>query len=372
VNVTEDRLSGLVAAAGALAGELSLDTVLHTMVRTAARVTGARYAAIGVIGEAETISQFLTHGADDETVRAIGHYPTGKGLLGLLIRDPQVLRLDDLSRHTASAGFPPNHPPMTTFLGAPIRSRGRVWGNFYLTEKPGGFTEPDEQLLEVLAAQAGAAVENAELSQRLQSMAVQEERDRISRELHDGVIQSLFSIGMGLESARALLATDPRRVDDRLNAAVDGIDDAIRELRNYIFRLRPNQAASMGLARGLTELAREYEVNALVRPHLLVQQDLDARVPGGIVPDVLQIVRETLSNAAKHAGASAVRISASVEAAVLEVVVDDDGAGFLLAAAKVGRGLDNIRERAAALGGRLEIDSQPGEGTAVRLEVSLD
>jgi signal transduction histidine kinase len=330
-------------------------------------VTEARYAALGVVGDGERIDRFITHGASAETIAAIGHYPTGKGILGLLIRDPQILRLDDLSSHPASYGFPPHHPEMTTFLGAPVRSSGRVYGNLYLCDKPGGFTAEDEPLVAVLAAQAGAAIENALLSDRLRLLAIQDERDRISRELHDGVIQTLFSIGMGLESARMLLGPEAHRVDDRLNAAVDGLDGAIRELRNHIFRLRPSEAATLGLARGLAELAREYEVNALVRPTLDLAADLDARVPARLVPDLLQVVREALSNSAKHASAAHVVIIARADTDTVELAISDDGVGFTPDAPHVGRGLDNMRQRAAVASANLDIRSAPGRGTVVRI-----
>lgn len=366
----EKKFAILADSAAALAGELSLDAVLETIVHAAAQLTGADYAALGVLGEDHSISRFITHGVGPETIRQIGHYPTGKGILGLLIRDPRMIRLDDLREHPASYGFPPNHPPMRTFLGSPVRSGGRVYGNLYLTEKDGGFTEEDERLLLVLAAQAGAAIENALLSEQLQALAVQDERDRISRELHDGVIQALFSIGMGLESARPLVRTDPERVDQRLDAAVDALDGAIRELRNYIFRLQPHSAASLGFSRGLAELAREYEVNALVRPRLDVQPGLDARVPSSLVPDLLLVAREVLSNTAKHARASAVTISARA-ADVVDLEIADDGVGFVPDMQGVGRGLDNIRERASLLGARLDIASAPGAGTTVTLRVPL-
>jgi signal transduction histidine kinase len=371
-NATRDsRLELLADAAAALAGALDLDAVLQTVVRVAADVTGARYAALGVIGPHDTISRFVTQGADEAMVRAIGHYPRGKGILGLLIREPRVLRLEDVSAHPDSYGFPPGHPPMTTFLGAPVRSTGRVFGNLYLTDKPGGFDESDEAVILVLAAQAGAAVENALLSERLQQLAVQEERDRISRELHDGVIQSLFSIGMGLESARSLIRREPARVEARIDSAIEALDGAMRELRNYIFQLRPHQAASMGLRGGLAELAREYEVNALVRPELHLPADLDSRVAEAVVPDLLQIVREALSNVAKHAEASTVVLQARFEPGMLELVVVDDGHGFVPDGVAVGRGLENIRERTAALGAQLDVASSPGNGTTVSVRLSL-
>jgi signal transduction histidine kinase len=367
----DDGLRGLADAAEALAGELTLDAVLQAIAAAAARATGARYAALGVIGEDETISRFVHHGIDDATAREIGHLPRGHGLLGLLIRDPRIVRLDEIADHPASYGFPDNHPPMGAFLGAPVRSGGRVYGNLYLTEKDGGFDEHDEDLVGVLAAQAGAAIENAVLAERLQSMAVQDERDRISRELHDGVIQTVFSIGMGLESTRALVGTDPDRVESRIDQAVDALDGVIRQLRNYIFQLRPQHAASMGLSRGITELAREHEVNALVRPHVEIRSGTDARVPAALVPDLLQVVREALSNAAKHAQASTVTISAAIEEERVVVEVADDGRGFAEDAVRVGRGIDNMRERAEALGAQLEVASGERTGTRVRLVAPL-
>jgi signal transduction histidine kinase len=372
MELTKNRLDALARAAAALAGELTLDGVLEAIAESAAVTTGARYAALGVIGPGETISRFITHGASQETIDEIGHYPTGKGLLGLLIRDPRIIRLEDISAHPASSGFPAHHPPMGNFLGAPVRSGGRVYGNLYLTEKDGGFTPTDEYLIALLAAQAGAAIENALLSERLQSVAVQHERDRISRDLHDGVIQRLFSIGMSLESARALITADPVRADDRVSSAVDGIDDAIRELRNHIFQLRPHQSALMGLSRGLTELAREHEVNALVRPQLAVSSAVDATVPGSVVPDLLQVVREALSNVAKHAHARSVELRCELHGTDVLLEVRDDGRGYEPDAARVGHGLDNIAERANAIGATFVIDSAPGHGTLVRLTVPLE
>lgn len=361
----------LARAASELAGELDLDSVLEILMRTSAEVTGARYAALGVLGEGERISRFVTHGVDADTVRAIGYLPKGEGLLGLLIRHPQVLRLDHLSQHPTSAGFPANHPPMTSFLGAPVRSDGRVFGNFYLTDKPGGFDEVDEYLIEVLAAQAGAAVENADLSAQLRDLAVADEGERISRELHDGVIQWLFSIGMGTESARALLPDDPQRVDERLESAVDGLDGAIRELRAAIFRLRPQRTVSLGLAAGLRELAREYELNALIRPDLDVHEGIDAHVPLTVVPDTLQFTREALSNVARHAGTTQVHVRATVSDDRLELQVVDHGAGFDLDRVASGLGLETMRERATALGGDLRMDTRPGRGATVQLRAPL-
>ncbi len=363
-------LQAVANAATALAGELGLDAVLNAITTAAAEMTQARYAALGVIGDDGRIDTFITHGVDDATIDAIGHYPTGKGLLGLLIRHPEILRLENLHAHPASYGFPPNHPPMTSFLGAPVRLGGRVYGNLYLTEKTGGFTEEDEQLLMVMAAQAGAAIQNALLSARLRDLAVQDERDRISRELHDGVIQSLFSIGLSLESARTLLPAHPERVEQRLNQAVEGLDSGIRELRNAIFHLRPHHAAELGLSEGLAELAREYEVNALVRPVIRLPAGVDALVGEEFVADLLQVAREALSNVVKHARASHVELHLEAPPeGDIALTIRDDGIGFDQTQPAVGRGLQNMRERARALGAELSVVSDDG-GTVVWMRVS--
>ena len=161
-----DRLRALLDAGIALAGELSLDGALQKIVEAAAELTDAKYAALGVIDPAgQELERFVVTGIDAETQAAIGDLPRGRGILGVLIRDARPLRLDDLGKDPRSVGFPPDHPPMTTFLGVPILLRGVAYGNLYLTEKAGGgsFSEEDEELSQVLAAQAAVAIENARL-----------------------------------------------------------------------------------------------------------------------------------------------------------------------------------------------------------------
>ena len=160
-----DRLRALVETGIAINSELSLDALLERIVEAAARITGARYAALGVIDQAGTaLERFVTHGIDAETHAAIGELPRGRGILGVLIRDARPLRLGDITEDPRSVGFPPNHPPMRGFLGVPILLRGVAYGNLYLTEKQSGeFTEEDEEIVSLLAAQAAVAVENARL-----------------------------------------------------------------------------------------------------------------------------------------------------------------------------------------------------------------
>src|ERR671932_2173040 len=161
----EDRLRRLLDAVVSVASDLSLPDTLRRIVGLAVELVDARYGALGVLGPDGTLSQFVTAGVDDELQRRIGDLPTGHGILGVLIRDPHPLRIADLSQHGGSVGFPPTHPPMRTFLGVPVRSRGAVFGNLYLTEKRGGgeFTQRDEDVVVALAAAAGIAVQNSRL-----------------------------------------------------------------------------------------------------------------------------------------------------------------------------------------------------------------
>jgi GAF domain-containing protein len=166
------NLAALVEAAVAVASQPDLGAVLDTTLARAKEATGAAYAALGVLGEHGVVVDFKYLGIDEETARAIGRLPTGRGVLGTLIRDPHPIRLDDLRRHPDSIGFPEHHPPMVTFLGVPVRIGATVYGNLYLTEKPGGFTAEDEVLVESLAAIAGAAIATAHLRARLTRLAL--------------------------------------------------------------------------------------------------------------------------------------------------------------------------------------------------------
>ena len=178
-------LRQLLDAVITVGSDLDLETVLRHIVESAVALVDARYGALGVLDESRTsLSQFITVGLDDVTYRAIGPLPKGHGILGLLIRDPRPIRLPDLNEHPDSYGFPPNHPPMKSFLGVPVRVRDQVFGNLYLTDKTTAevFTDIDEEMVVALAAAAGVAIENARLHLRVRELALLEDRERIARD----------------------------------------------------------------------------------------------------------------------------------------------------------------------------------------------
>jgi signal transduction histidine kinase len=372
-----DRADLLIEAGLALASERSLEAVLKRIVELAVDITVASYGAISVLSPGGRIQEFITQGITDEERAKIGDPPTGHGILGLLISEARPLRLAEIASHPMSVGFPPHHPPMRSLLGAPVLARGKVFGNIYVTEKQGGdeFSIDDERVLQVLATQAGVAVENARLYEdmihaqdEVRRLEVLDERERIAKELHDGVIQSLFAVGMSLQGAAALAQDEGITI--RIEGAVEDIDGAIRDLRNYIFGLRPGILADRQLDQALRELGAEFEQ----RSGVVTVVDVDAGIAAelaSIASDVVQVTREALSNVGRHAEATTCRVSLrrGVEGAIL--VIDDDGLGFEPGTAGEGLGIGNLRDRVASLGGSLDILSTAGEGTTVRAVLPL-
>jgi signal transduction histidine kinase len=371
------RADLLIEAGLALAPERSLQAILQRIVELAVDITVARYGAISVLAPDGSIDGFITEGITDEERAEIGDPPTGHGILGLLITEARPLRLADLTAHPGSVGFPPHHPPMRSLLGSPILARGKVFGNIYVTDKQGEdeFSIDDERALQVLATQAGVAVENARLYEEMlraqdevRRLEVMDERERIAKELHDGVIQSLFAVGMSLQGAAALAQDEGITV--RIEGAVEDIDGAIRDLRNYIFGLRPGILADRQLDQALRELGAEFEQRSGVVTVVDVDPGIAAEL-ASIASDVVQVTREALSNVGRHAEATTCRVSLrrGVEGAIL--MIDDDGRGFAPGAGGKGLGIGNLRDRVTSLGGSLDIQSSAGEGTTVRAVLPL-
>jgi signal transduction histidine kinase len=513
------RLERLLEAVLAISDDLELEAMLGRVISAACELVDARYGALGVIDEdGEALSAFVHHGVDAATVRRIGELPDGRGILGLLIDEPTPLRLEDLSTHPLSYGFPPGHPPMHTFLGVPIRVRSQAYGNLYLTEKRDGspFTEEDESLLVGLAAVAGAAIANARLydeartrevwrsavlevaetvlsgsptgvvrhrvaelgcalveadaaclveagppglrvlasvgdgpalgpvdhpdspahvaleegravrAQRgpildraamwvpvrvkrevlgavgvgrerpftrreerlleefaaqvsfawtferaqadLQRLSLIEDRERIGRDLHDTVIQRLFATGLSLQATIRRCDALPE-VAERLEQAVDDIDETVKEIRTTIFALQDSGGTTRGVRHRILEVVEELEHTLPVRPRIQFDGPVDTVVTETVLAHLVPVVREALTNVAKHARATDVRLELVVFSGRLVVRVTDDGVG-VPARISGGFGLRNLRERATSLGGSLQVGTRE-DGTGTLLEWSL-
>jgi signal transduction histidine kinase len=502
----------LLEAVTAISSDLDLPSVLERIVAAATELTGAQYGALGVIGPQRDLVEFVTVGIDAETRARIGDLPRGRGLLGQLIEHPDPLLLEDLAQHPSSVGFPANHPPMTTFLGVPVRIRGTAFGNLYLCEKPGGFTEEDQGLVVALAQAAGFVIDNArayglserrrrwleataELTEALQppiriedalhgltetarsvsgarfaavgshaadeltvlaadpgdhalagevwdsladrldpenphavelslhglvvvviplrahlaavavlvvgfdlqhqdrareerhllasyadqaalaldraqavsdreQLALLSDRERIARDLHDVVIQRLFATGLRLQGVA--MAADPS-VAERLEGAVDEIDATIKAIRGTIFELQ--QRGSGSLRGEIRALARDYEPLLGYAPEVATAGPVDTVVPVKVRDQLLPVLREALSNAARHARASHVTVDVRADPREVVLVVTDDGRG--LEPGRHESGLRNVRDRAAALGGEVELTPGPLGGTSLTWRVPL-
>ena len=233
----------LVEAMLSVTAGLELEATLRTIVRTATELVHARYGALGVRGDGHELVEFVTEGIDDDTRTLIGPPPSGRGVLGVLIDEPTPIRVDDIRHHPSSVGFPPNHPPMHTFLGAPIRIRDEVYGNLYLTDKAGGqpFNAEDEALAEALAAAAGIAIDNARLYQQARNRQrwIESTRDIATRLLAGGDPDRVF--GLIAEEARGLNGADAVVVAVPVGSDELVITEAVGTVR------RPVHADSIGV-----------------------------------------------------------------------------------------------------------------------------
>jgi len=377
-----ERLAALEAATRAIAGELDIDRVLGLIVERVRELVGARFAALGIADGRGRIERFITSGISPEGRAAIGGVPRGHGLLGLIIRDGKTVRSADIAAHPAAYGFPAHHPVMTSFLGAAVLVKGRSVGNLYLTDKPGdeAFTEDDQHLVEMFAVHAGIAIDNARLHDQVQRLAVVEERERIGKDLHDGIIQSIYAVGLSLEDVPELVEDegDAGRSEAvaRVDRAIDALNLVISDIRSYILRLRP-ALGEEDPVEALARLGEELGMHAVI--------DLDVDLDGGadqlraLPPDrradILFIAREALSNVARHAGATRTAVVLARDEDDLVLYVEDNGRGFDASlhtgADAYGRhqGLGNMRDRAVGLGGTFAIERPDGSGTRIIVRV---
>jgi signal transduction histidine kinase len=364
------QLERLLDAVLTIGSDLDLHTVLHTIIQTATEAVDATYGALGVLDDSRSrLVEFVTVGVDDDVRAAIGDLPEGHGILGLLIVEPKPLRLPDLTRHPASYGFPPNHPPMTSFLGAPVAVRGQVFGNVYLCDKVGGgaFTDDDEELVVNLASVASLAIENARLHARVAELATLEDRERIARDLHDTVIQRLFAIGLSLQATQRLV--DDPVVASRLVSAVDDLDTTVRDIRAAIFELQVAHRSGASVRQQLLDLAAQSAPALHFDPVLRFDGPIDAAVESSLAEELLAVVREALANIARHAHASRAEVGVEVREQRLSLVVKDDGVGYSTERPH-GHGITNLQARAARLGGQFTIAGTAG-GTELRWAVPI-
>ncbi|HJP79601.1 MAG TPA: GAF domain-containing sensor histidine kinase [Pseudonocardiaceae bacterium] len=376
--MAEDRpaasLREVSAAVLAVTAHLSVREVLQTILTSARSLLNARYAALGVPDANGSFGEFLADGIPDEQWAAIGPVPRQHGLLGVLLRDPNPVRLADIRQHPQFGWWPAAHPVLTDFLGMPITDGEEILGELFLANKcePGGFTSADEELLRLLAAHAAIALVNARLYERSRELSIVAERNRIARELHDSVAQKLFSLRLTAESATALLANDQARAATELANVRELAGEVADELRAIVVGLRPVDLAGDGLHTALRK-----QIDLLDRVHD-AQVCFDGEPVCGLTSAqqeaVYRIAQEAMHNALRHAEAKQIDISLRETEGLVVLEIADNGHGFDVDAQRDQQsahrlGIGSMRERARSVGGRLLVSSAKGQGTTVRLEV---
>jgi two-component system, NarL family, sensor histidine kinase DevS len=367
------RLRALNVAGISLTSELDTATVLQRVADQAREVADAKYAALGVFDENGEVEQFVTSGISAAERARIGPLPKGRGILGVLQSEQRTLRLRRLGDHPKAVGFPPNHPPMQSFLGTPILYRGVSLGNLYLTEKQHGdeFTADDEEAIRTLAAQAAIAIENARLYEQFGRVSVYDERQRIGMDLHDGVIQSLYGVSLQLEDAADRVASEPDAARKVLDRAVDRLNASIADLRSYVLDLRPVRGGRRPLTESLPTLAAQARTNALLDVDIAVEPEAAAALDDPRREAAFYIAADALGNVQRHARARRASLRLFREDSTVVLEVSDDGVGFDYERAVDGHGLRNMRERAFSVGGRLNVRTEPGRGSRVRFELPM-
>ncbi|MEP7361019.1 MAG: GAF domain-containing sensor histidine kinase [Chloroflexota bacterium] len=362
------QLEALDLAVRGIASVQSVDRVLQVIVDRVRELAGAGYAALGIVGSFGRIDQFIVSGITPHQRVLLGAPPQGHGLLGLIIKEDRALLIDDIATDPRRYGFPEHHPEMHSLLGVPVRNRGATIGNLYLTNKLNAatFDEADLELVERFALHAGIAIKNARLQEEVGRLAIVDERQRISQDLHDSIIQSLYGISLSLEDLPEVITEDPTEGAARADRAIDGIHGSIRDIRNFIMGLQPEMLVDADLRAGLETLAAEFRANTLIDLELTIDPNL-AELPRDHEAHLLSITREALSNIARHSNATRATINLAITDGSVTLVIGDNGRGFDISAARGARqrGLGNLRARAEAVGGKLELASTAGAGTMI-------
>ncbi|GHD84650.1 GAF domain-containing sensor histidine kinase [Streptomyces naganishii] len=372
--------SGLAAVSSALLAmsrHLEVRDVLKTIVASARELLGAQYAALGVPDDHGGFAQFVVDGVSDEQWRAIGPLPRQHGILAAMLREARAERLADVRTDPRFEGWPSAHPELSDFLGLPIRDGDEVIGALFLANKACakpegtcGFTEEDEELLAILAQHAAIALTNARLYERSRELTIAEERSRLAHELHDAVSQKLFSLRLTAQAAAALVDRDPARAKVELQQVAALAAEAADELRAAVVELRPAALDEDGLVATLRT-----QIQVLDRAHtarVTFAAHGFRALPAAQEEALLRVAQEALHNALRHADARHVDVALDRRGCGAVLRVTDDGTGFdPRTVRRAGRhlGLVSMRDRASGVGGRLTVESAPGKGTAIEMEV---
>ena len=356
--------------------ELSLDAVLNKVVERARTLVGARYGALSVVNDDGSIQAFLTSGVTPEQRAKIGPPPVGHGLLGVVLHEGERLRLPDIGHDPRSHGFPPNHPVMHSLLAVPVTCKGPFVGNLYLSEKPHGgqFTSDDEETLERFAVQAAIAIDNAHLHRQVADLAVAQERLHIAHEMHDGIAQVLGYVNTKVQAATEYIRRGKTSEGlEQLQQLAEAAREAYRDVRESIVDLRTLPGPARSFHDVLQEYIDRWQEQTGITTRLTV--DPEVTLPPGNELQLIRIIQESLTNVRKHARATSASVDLRRQDRKLRLAIADNGVGFAqgtLSRSVFPRfGLSTMRERAESIGATFAVESTPGSGTSVFVDIPL-
>lgn len=351
---------------------------LVTMLKRIADVTreliGAKYAALGVPDGHGGLRYFQVSGMTTDEIAMIDHPPVGHGLIGVIMHERETVMLDDIHQDPRRVGFPNGHPDMTRMLGVPVQVGDQLFGMLYLTDKENGepFNIYDQWTVETLAGYAALAIADTQLRENENRLTLLEERQRIGMELHDGIIQSLYALGMHLDLIRFSSDMSPQK----FQPVIDGLNMVIEDIRAYIMNLKVTQNKQ----RTCYELVEDVIARLYVPPHIHVSIEVPDVYPpfeGNQVDSLCLMMQEALSNALRHANARNIGVRVQQNEFFFYLTIFDDGCGFDVQSVahqngmSHGLGLKNMRERAIQHGGAVEIRSQPDKGTSIIIKLPI-
>jgi signal transduction histidine kinase len=366
LHLLREIASNVMFATTADTPEQALKRIAHA----SRSLVGAKYAAIGIPDGRGGLRYFHVSGLSDDEIALIEHPPVGEGLLGVIMNEREILRISPMLDDPRASGFPAGHPEMTSLLGVPVEVGEQLYGMLYLTDREDGepFSLEDQWLIETLAGYVALAIAGGELREKERRLTLLEERQRISMGLHDGVIQSLYAVGMRLE----LMRTTGKYDVTTIQQTIDGLNDVIEDIRSYILDLKSHTYSEKTIRESINDL-----VSRLYVPESLkIVIDAPDRPPpfaSDIFESVCMVAGEALSNAIRHAEASVINVSCWQTTDSMRIIIEDDGKGFDPDAQRDddGLGLRNIHERARLHNGAVTIASAPGKGTRLEIRVPL-
>ncbi|HSS98316.1 MAG TPA: GAF domain-containing sensor histidine kinase [Terriglobales bacterium] len=369
-HVILSQLKDIASAVMYAAEAVSLEQVLETIAEVSKDLVNAKYAALGVPDGKGGLRFFKISGMTPEQVARLDHLPFGKGLIGAIMDDRASIRLDRMADDSRSAGFCRAHPAMTSLLGVPIQVGQQLFGTLYLCDRKDGlpFSEDDVWLIETVAGYAALAIAGSQLNEQQQRLTLLEERERIGMDLHDGVIQSLYAMGMRLDLMRLSGDIQPEAIPN----VIDNLNEVIEDIRRYIMNLQRRDVPQQTIRQTLADIISKFHTADTVKIELDAP-DVPPRFTATTFEAIGQMVNEAVSNAVRHSEATVIRVSADRQERELVITVADNGKGFdpEHLTHQDGLGLRNMRQRAALHGARVEVETELHEGTRLTIRVPV-